>query len=186
MRVVGSRIRTANLATEKKRGPRRPYKPRNRRLRFGFTRVYPPKPHGIAGISRPLHRFSGEVSATADWVAVGGVWGELVCTAISLIDLEGAGNFPRIRRARHDLRERLPAFLPLSQRILCDQEQASCFDDQGTSGGQHRSPSTGGEASRCLRAQTEKREPCRSGASIRLLLPALFGGARTAWSEGSH
>ena len=83
MRVVGSRIRTANLATEKKRGPRRPYKPRNRRLRFGFTRVYPPKPHGIAGISRPLHRFSGEVSATADWVAVGGspgrtrLWGQI-------------------------------------------------------------------------------------------------------------
>ncbi len=68
---------------------------RTRRLRFACASARPPKPRGIAGISRPRPRCARKVSATADSVAVGPVSRELVSSPKSLIFRENTGKLSR-------------------------------------------------------------------------------------------
>jgi hypothetical protein len=62
-------------------------------LWFGIVRPQPPTPRGFAGFSGSILGSGREVSAPRAWVAVGGVWGELVSAVRSLLSRKNTGNF---------------------------------------------------------------------------------------------
>jgi hypothetical protein len=101
---VGESGANPNRGTRQQRQtrPTRSYRPGARRLGFGFARPRSPRPRGIAGISHAAPEYTRQVSATADQMAVGAVWGELVSEG-EIPDLPGKyWEIPRLQAFGHE------------------------------------------------------------------------------------